>query len=84
MKGLSQKVNSGGTVIVWDEGTYEPIEKIKGKKAQEKHFLHGLYSGSIKELIGDLNFNAVIDGKILVLDDKGLSDFGSKPRPTIF
>jgi bifunctional non-homologous end joining protein LigD len=21
----------GGTVIVWDEGTYEPIEEIKGK-----------------------------------------------------
>ena len=29
----------GGTVIVWDEGTYEPIEDIKGKKAQEKHLL---------------------------------------------
>ena len=22
----------GGTVIVWDKGTYEPIEKIKGKR----------------------------------------------------
>jgi len=38
----------GGTVIVWDEGTYEPIEGIKGKKAQEKHLLQQLKSGSLK------------------------------------
>lgn len=38
----------GGTVIVWDEGTYEPIENIKGKKAQEKHLLGQLHAGSLK------------------------------------
>jgi bifunctional non-homologous end joining protein LigD len=38
----------GGTVIVWDEGTYEPIEEIKGKKAQEKHLLEQLKAGSVK------------------------------------
>lgn len=38
----------GGTVIVWDQGTYEPIEKIKGKKAQEKHLLEQLKAGSLK------------------------------------
>ena len=38
----------GGTVIVWDEGTYEPIEEIKGKKAQEKHLLKQLHEGSLK------------------------------------
>lgn len=38
----------GGTVIVWDEGTYEPIEPIKGKKAQEKHLLQQLHAGSLK------------------------------------
>ncbi|WP_293783548.1 DNA ligase D [uncultured Pedobacter sp.] len=38
----------GGTVIVWDEGTYEPIERIKGKKAQEKHLLSQLRDGSLK------------------------------------
>ncbi|WP_069658365.1 DNA ligase D [Arcticibacter eurypsychrophilus] len=38
----------GGTVIVWDQGTYEPIEEIKGKKAQEKHLLKQLQSGSLK------------------------------------
>jgi bifunctional non-homologous end joining protein LigD len=38
----------GGTVIVWDEGTYEPIENIEGKKAQEKHLLEQLEEGSLK------------------------------------
>lgn len=38
----------GGTVIVWDQGTYEPLEQIKGKKAQEKHLLEQLNSGSLK------------------------------------
>src|ERR1700712_3261747 len=38
----------GGTVIVWDEGTYEPIEKIEGKKEQEKYLLQQLQEGSLK------------------------------------
>ena len=41
----------GGTVIVWDEGTYEPIEPVKGKKAQEKHLLAQLKSGSVKIIL---------------------------------
>jgi len=41
----------GGTVIVWDKGTYEPIEKIKGKKAQEKHLLEQLKAGSVKIIL---------------------------------
>lgn len=38
----------GGTVMVWDEGTYEPIEEIKGKKAQDKHLRKQLKEGSLK------------------------------------
>ncbi|MDN3657269.1 DNA ligase D [Ferruginibacter paludis] len=38
----------GGTVIVWDEGTYEPLEPITGKKAQEKYLLQQLKAGSLK------------------------------------
>lgn len=38
----------GGTVIVWDNGTYEPLEKIDGKKAQEKHLRKQLKDGSVK------------------------------------
>ena len=37
-----------GTVIVWDEGTYEPLEEIEGKKKQDKHLLAQLKAGSIK------------------------------------
>jgi len=37
-----------GTVIVWDEGTYEPIDEIEGKKAQDKHLLQQLKKGSLK------------------------------------
>src|SRR6187397_2986898 len=37
-----------GTVIVWDEGTYEPLEKAATKKEQEKIMLKEFYSGSIK------------------------------------
>lgn len=38
----------GGTVIVWDQGTYEPLEEKKGKKAREKHLLQQLHAGSVK------------------------------------
>ena len=37
-----------GTVIIWDEGTYEPLEEIKGKAAQEKLLLKGFRAGSLK------------------------------------
>jgi bifunctional non-homologous end joining protein LigD len=39
----------GGTVIVWDEGTYEPLEgEGLSRKEQEKFLLKQLYSGSLK------------------------------------
>jgi bifunctional non-homologous end joining protein LigD len=38
----------GGTVIVWDEGTYEPVEsKAIDKKEKDKELLHQLNSGKI-------------------------------------
>lgn len=38
----------GGTVIVWDEGTYEPAEgDAKDRKTQEKQLLHQLHKGKI-------------------------------------
>ncbi|MDB5119329.1 MAG: ligase [Sphingobacteriales bacterium] len=45
---IPQGEYGGGTVIVWDEGTYEPIEEIKSKKGQEKYLLDQLKSGSLK------------------------------------
>lgn len=37
-----------GTVIVWDEGTYQPIENLKSKAAIEKSLLKQLKEGSLK------------------------------------
>src|ERR1700761_8909690 len=62
----------GGTVIVWDEGTYEPIEDIKGKKAQEKHLLKQLESGSLKiKLHGEK-----LEGKYAPVKKHGIGQHG--------
>lgn len=46
---IPQGEYGGGTVIVWDEGFYEPYESdATTKKEQEKELLHGLHSGKIK------------------------------------
>ncbi|MDP9048481.1 MAG: non-homologous end-joining DNA ligase, partial [Bacteroidota bacterium] len=60
----------GGTVIVWDEGTYEPIEEIKGKKAQQKHLLEQLKSGSVKiKLHGEK-----LEGEFALVKTHGMGD----------
>lgn len=42
----------GGTVIVWDEGTYEPADLKKPTKAEaDKHLLHQLHSGKLKFIL---------------------------------
>lgn len=38
----------GGTVIIWDQGTYEPLEPAKSKVDQEKIMTKAFFSGSIK------------------------------------
>jgi bifunctional non-homologous end joining protein LigD len=46
---IPQGQYGGGTVIVWDKGTYEPAEKDgKTKKEWEKQLLHQLHSGKVK------------------------------------
>lgn len=42
----------GGTVIVWDEGTYEPLESDNlSRKDQEKLLLKQLYAGNLKFIL---------------------------------
>lgn len=48
-EGVIAEGNYGaGDVIVWDKGTYEPIEDIGSKKEREKHLLKQLEAGSLK------------------------------------
>lgn len=46
-EGIIPEGYGAGTVIVWDEGTYEPEEKKKTKEENEKSLLHHLYLGAI-------------------------------------
>ncbi|MEJ5961036.1 DNA ligase D [Pedobacter immunditicola] len=62
----------GGTVIVWDEGTYEPIEEIKGKKAQEKHLLEQLKSGSLKIRL----YGEKLQGEFALVKTHGMGENG--------
>lgn len=62
----------GGTVIVWDEGTYEPIKKIKGKKAQEKYLLEELLKGSVKIIL----HGSKLHGEFALVKTHGMGENG--------
>jgi bifunctional non-homologous end joining protein LigD len=48
-EGIIPKGYGAGTVIVWDEGTYEPMDfKSKDKDEQDKELRHMLHAGKIK------------------------------------
>ena len=48
-EGIIPQGNYGaGTVIIWDQGTYEPVEKTPDKKLQERSLLKQFYGGAIK------------------------------------
>jgi bifunctional non-homologous end joining protein LigD len=67
---IPQGQYGGGTVIVWDEGTYEPIENIKCKRAQEKHLLEQLKSGSVKIKI----HGEKLEGEFALVKTHGMGD----------
>jgi bifunctional non-homologous end joining protein LigD len=48
-EGIIPEGNYGaGTVIIWDEGTYEPVEEARDKAEQEKILLRDFNKGSVK------------------------------------
>lgn len=49
----------GGTVIVWDEGTYKPVteEKLKDKAAKEHWMMSNYYKNALKIRLHGYKFN---------------------------
>jgi bifunctional non-homologous end joining protein LigD len=41
----------GGSVIIWDEGTFEPVEKKKSKQEKEGSLLQQLYKGDVEFIL---------------------------------
>jgi bifunctional non-homologous end joining protein LigD len=48
---IPQGQYGGGTVLVWDNGTYEPAEPIEGKKAQEKWLLANYHKNKLSIIL---------------------------------
>lgn len=60
-----------GTVIIWDEGYYEPLEmQSKSKKEQEKFLLKQLETGSLKITL----FGKKLKGEFALVHTKGMGE----------
>ena len=61
----------GGTVIVWDEGTYEALEaKEEDVAGQEKYLLNELKKGSVKMIL----HGKKLKGEFALVKTKGMGD----------
>src|SRR5882757_8270729 len=71
-EGIIPEGNYGaGTVMVWDEGTYEPLHETTGSKvAQEKELLKELKAGSLKFRINGKK----LKGEFALVQTKGRGD----------
>ncbi|HYF66921.1 MAG TPA: DNA ligase D [Ohtaekwangia sp.] len=70
-EGIIPEGNYGaGTVIIWDEGTYEPIETEGTKSEQEKQLMKDFEKGSIKIRM----FGQKVKGEFALVRLKGKKD----------
>lgn len=70
-EGIIPEGNYGaGTVIVWDAGTYQPIEPVKGKAAREKLLLKQLKAGNLKFKLKGKK----LQGEFALVKTKGMGD----------
>ncbi|MBX2924312.1 MAG: DNA ligase D [Chitinophagaceae bacterium] len=70
-EGIIPKGNYGaGSVIIWDEGTYETIDGVTGKTAMEKSLLKQLKEGSLKIRL----YGKKLKGEFALVKTKGMED----------
>src|SRR5690606_33148070 len=70
-EGIIPKGNYGaGTVIVWDEGTYEPIDPLQDKAANERALLKQLKEGSLKVVL----HGKKLKGEFALVRTKGMGE----------
>lgn len=70
-EGIIPKGNYGaGTVMVWDEGTYEPIDEVQGKAAMEKSLSKQLKAGSMKFIL----HGKKLKGEFALVKTKGMGE----------
>jgi bifunctional non-homologous end joining protein LigD len=70
-EGIIPEGNYGaGTVIVWDAGTYHPIDPVTGKKAQAKHLLNLLNKGDLKFVLEGKK----LKGEFVLVHTKGMGE----------
>lgn len=68
---IPQGEYGGGTVIVWDEGTYEALEaKDQSLKEQEKYLLKELKKGSVKMIL----HGKKLKGEFALVKTKGMGE----------
>jgi bifunctional non-homologous end joining protein LigD len=70
-EGIIPEGNYGaGTVIVWDEGTYHPIDPLPDKKSQEKHLLNLLHKGDLKFVLNGKK----LKGEFVLVHTRGMGE----------
>jgi bifunctional non-homologous end joining protein LigD len=67
---IPQGQYGGGTVIIWDQGFYEPLEPARSKKEQEKIMERSVDEGSIKIRM----FGRKLKGEFALVRTKGMGD----------